>query len=182
MHATTARRDLVASTSLVHDLGEDLSRSQHECRQRLRRDPEHTWRRLRGKEIGIVRNAPERPPQATRSVDQCGALMRPPTLSPASHLENRDHRRSHDRGQHQRASRASAGVVPHCGEPDSHPRNRFAERRHPGAFPVGRDYASHSFAHGMSSTDGGLIVRLSLLAGAVPIRPAFAISGNPRDL
>jgi hypothetical protein len=204
MHAITARRGLMAATSLAHGLSEDLSRSQHEYGQRLRRDPEHTWRRLRGKAIGIVRNAPERPPQATRSVDECDAPMRPPTLSPASHLENR-HRRGHDRGQHQCASRDGAGVLPrevppigcvvspaielgqHCGEPD---RNLFAERRHPGAFPVGRDYASHSFAHDMSSrriesgrdvnsvasmlggdpfhrNDGGLIVRHSLLAGVV---------------
>jgi hypothetical protein len=45
-----------------------LSRSQQcgqrlqQCNQRLQRDPEHTWRRLHGKAIGIVRNAPERPP------------------------------------------------------------------------------------------------------------------------
>jgi hypothetical protein len=166
MHAITARRGLIAATSLAHGLSENLSRSQHECGQRLRRDPEHTWRRLRGKAIGIVRNAPERRPQATRAVGECDALMRPPTLSPASHLE---HRRGHDRGQHQCASRDGAGVRPrevlhigcvvspaielgqHCGEPDSHPRNLLAERPHPGAYPVGRDYASHSFAHDLSS-------------------------------
>jgi len=152
MHAITARRGLIAATALAHGLSEDLSRSQ-QCRQRLQRDPEHTWR-LRGKAIGIVRNAPERPPQATRSVGECDALMRPRTLSPASHLE---HRRGHDRGQHQCASRDGAGVLPHevlhigyvvspaielgqrCSEPDWHPRNLLAERPHSGAFPVGRD-------------------------------------------
>jgi hypothetical protein len=205
MPAITAWRGLIAAASLAHGLSEDLSHSQ-QCGQRLQRDPEHTWRRLRGQAIGIVRNAPERPPQATRSVDECGALMRPPTLSPASHLE---HRRGHDRGQHECASRDGAGVLPrevlhigcvvspaielarHRGEPDSHPRNLLAERPHPGAFPVGRDYASHSFAHDMPSrrfesgrdvkpysvtptlggdpfqrNDGGLIVRYSLLAAS----------------
>jgi hypothetical protein len=111
MHAITARRGLTAATSLAHGLSEDLSRSQHECGQCLRRDPEHTWRGLRGQAIGVVRNAPERLPQATRSVGECDALMRPPTLSPASHLENR-HRHGHDRGQHQCASRDGAGVRP----------------------------------------------------------------------
>jgi hypothetical protein len=157
MHSITARRGLIAATSLVHGLSENLSRGQHECGQRLRRDPEHTWRRLRCKAIGIVPNAPE------RSIGECDALMRPPTLSPASYLE---HRRGHDRGQHQCASRDGAGVCPrevlhigcvvspaielgqHCGDPDSHPRNLLAERPHPGG---GRDYASHSFAHDMSS-------------------------------
>jgi hypothetical protein len=104
MHAITAQRGLIAATSLAHGLSEDLSRSQQcgqrlqQCGQRRQRDPEHTWRRLRGEAIGIVRNAPERSPQTTRSIDECDALMRPPTLSPVSHLE---HRRGHDRGQHQ---------------------------------------------------------------------------------
>jgi hypothetical protein len=169
MHAITAPRGLMAATSLAHGLIEDLSRRQHECDQRRRRDPEHTGRRLRGKAIGIARDAPERPPQATRSVGECDALMRPPTLSPASDLENR-RRRGHDRGQHQCASRDGASVRPrevlpigcvvspaielgqHCGDLGSHPRNLLAERPHPSAFPVGRDYASHSFAHDTSSS------------------------------
>jgi hypothetical protein len=100
MHAIMARRDLIASTSLAHDLTEDFGRSQ-QCGQRLRRDPAPAWRRLRGTAIGLVRNAPERPTQATCSIGECDALMRPP--------------RSHDRGQHQCASRDGAGVLPREG-------------------------------------------------------------------
>jgi hypothetical protein len=40
MHAITARRGLIASTSLAHGLTKDFGRSQ-QCGQRLRRDPQH---------------------------------------------------------------------------------------------------------------------------------------------
>jgi|RhiMetdeSRZDD1v2_1073273.scaffolds.fasta_scaffold170952_5 hypothetical protein len=186
MHAITARRGLMAATSLAHGLSENLSRGQHECDQRLRRDPEHTWRRLRGKAIGIVRDAPERPPQATRSVGECDALMRPPTLSPAAHLENR-HRRRHDGGQHQCASSA-----PTCSRARCFPSVALCRRRsssvntavtririraiswlsvpHPGAFPVDtlrlEVRYSHSIVSGSPSSHGANGSRRSRTVGA----------------